>query len=89
MYKDWCDGGATIEFVKDELSEHIVLYITGAANAILYLEGRFEGVAVHEGCSSRTTVTSLLDHGAVGVFGKAIWDALNALLGLPIGPENL
>ncbi|CAO3580806.1 unnamed protein product [Absidia cylindrospora] len=89
VYKKWCKDGATIEFVKDEASEHIILFITGAANAIMYLEDRFKGTAVHAGCSARTTITSLLDPGALGVFGKAVLDALLGLLGGPLGPGNL
>ncbi|KAI8331305.1 secretory lipase-domain-containing protein [Chlamydoabsidia padenii] len=89
MYNDWCGKGADIEFVKDELSEHVVLYITGSANAIMYLEDRFQGIPVQQGCSARTTVTSLLDKGALEVFGKTILDALIGLLGLPLGPGHL
>ncbi|KAI8086674.1 putative secretory lipase [Halteromyces radiatus] len=89
LYTNWCKRGANIQFVKDELSEHLVLYVTGAANAINFLENRFKGVAVETGCSSRTTVTSALDPGALEVFGEAIWNALDGLLGLPIGPGNI
>ncbi|KAI8341262.1 extracellular lipase [Chlamydoabsidia padenii] len=92
MYKDWCasaDSGTSIQFVQDELSEHAILAITGAANAINFLIDGFNNKARKPGCSSRVTLTSALDPGALGVFGKLIWDDLNALLGRPIGPNNI
>ncbi|CAO3587365.1 unnamed protein product [Absidia cylindrospora] len=92
MYNSWCssaDSGTSIEFVQDELSEHGILAISGAANAINFLVDGFDNKARKSGCSKRTTATSALDPGALGVFGKLIWDSLNALLGQPIGPNNI
>ncbi|ORZ17149.1 secretory lipase family protein [Absidia repens] len=92
MYNSWCssaDSGTSIEFVQDELSEHAILAISGAANAINFLLDGFDNKERKSGCSKRTTATSALDPGALGVFGKLIWDSLNALLGQPIGPNDI
>lgn len=88
LVNNWCGKGATIEFVQDELSDHVILAITGAANAIRFIINRFSGKDIAMNCSTRTTLTSILDPGALDIFGKVIWDALNALLLQPIGPHN-
>ncbi|GAB5593408.1 hypothetical protein Unana1_08308 [Umbelopsis nana] len=85
----YCAKGTDIEFVKDELSEHAILAVTGAADAILWLTDRFKGIPAKKGCSSRTTATSVLDPGALAVFGKLIFDDLGDLLGKPIGPLSI
>ncbi|KAI9290325.1 putative secretory lipase [Umbelopsis sp. AD052] len=89
LVKQYCSQGVNIEFVKDELSEHIILAITGAADALIWLNDRFNGVPVKQGCSSRTTLTSALDSGALVVFGKVIFNLLGDLLGKPIGPNSI
>ncbi|KAH8553244.1 secretory lipase [Umbelopsis sp. PMI_123] len=89
LYTQYCAAGANIDFVADELSEHIILMITGSATAISWLEDRFNGVAAQAGCSNRTTATSALDPGAAKVFGQLIFDDLGALLGAPIGPISI
>ncbi|CAO3609205.1 unnamed protein product [Cunninghamella blakesleeana] len=86
LYQTWCKQGANIHFVKDKLSEHIILFVTGGANAINFLDDRFNNKTYASGCSKRTTITSALDPGAIATFGDVIWEALNAILHLPIGP---
>jgi hypothetical protein len=89
LITQYCSQGVNIEFVKDELSEHIILAITGAADALIWLNDRFNGVPVKQGCSNRTTVTSVLDPGALPVFGEIIFNLLGDLLGKPIGPQSI
>ncbi|KAI8086684.1 extracellular lipase [Halteromyces radiatus] len=90
MYNSWCSSGnaASIQFVKDEISEHVTLAITGAANAMNFLIDQFNNKTASAGCTYRTTATSALDPGAVPMFGQIIWNALNALLGQAVGPKN-
>ncbi|CAO3690936.1 unnamed protein product [Umbelopsis ramanniana] len=89
LVQQYCSQGVNIEFVKDELSEHIILAITGAADALIWLTDRFNGVPVKQGCSSRTTLTSALNPGALPVFGAVIFNLLGDLLGRPIGPNSI
>ena len=92
MMKKWCGSdnkGATIEFVSDELSEHIILMITGLADAYKWVMDRFNGVAVAPGCTQRTTVTSALDPGTAEIWGETIFNMLKALLSTPIGVHSL
>jgi hypothetical protein len=89
LVEKYCKMGSNIEFVKDELSEHAILLITGAADAILFLEERFDGKPAKKGCSTRTTLTSALDPGTLPVFGELIFDDLANLLGAAIGPKSI
>lgn len=89
LVKKYCAKGSNIEFVKDELSEHAILAVTGAADAMLWLTDRMNGKPAKKGCSERTTLTSALDPGALSVFGKLIFDDLADLLGKPIGPLSI
>ncbi|KAI8073323.1 secretory lipase-domain-containing protein [Gongronella butleri] len=88
MITSLCDAGANIEFVSDQLSEHITLAITGAADAVNFLLDRFQGKPFAPGCKQRTTITSVLDPGAINTFGKAIFDLLAGLLGQPVGVNS-
>ncbi|KAI8073331.1 secretory lipase-domain-containing protein [Gongronella butleri] len=87
MMKSWCSQGASISFVGDILSEHVILAVTGAADAVNFLMARYNGDQI-SGCTSRTSASTVLDPGAVATFGTAIFDLLKALLSQPIGPTN-
>lgn len=89
LYNQYCSQGASIEFVSDELSEHIILMIDGSADAILWLEDRFNGVPAKQGCSARTAFTVAFDNGALPIFGSLIFGDLLALAGAPIGPLSI
>ncbi|CAM0136328.1 hypothetical protein VKS41_006866 [Umbelopsis sp. WA50703] len=85
----YCSEGASIEFVKDMASEHGILAVTGAADALLWLQARFNSTPAQTGCTSRTTFSSALDPGALPVFGQVIFELLADLLAQPIGPGSL
>ncbi|KAH8553245.1 putative secretory lipase [Umbelopsis sp. PMI_123] len=51
LVKKFCAKGSNIEFVKDELSEHAILAVTGAADAILWMTDRMNGKPAKKGCS--------------------------------------
>jgi hypothetical protein len=48
----YCAEGVTVDYVKDLLSEHISLAVSGAASAIDYLAGRFAGQAPPSTCAT-------------------------------------
>ncbi|KAG2174994.1 hypothetical protein INT43_006056 [Umbelopsis isabellina] len=85
----YCSEGANIQFTQDQLSEHIILDITGAADAFTWLKARLSGVPLAAGCTTRTTTSEILDPGALLVFGSIIFNGLQDLLGKPIGPTSL
>ncbi|CAO3641911.1 unnamed protein product [Cunninghamella echinulata] len=92
LYTQWCTeeegngGGSSIELVKDQFSQHLMLGITGAESAIRFMMDRFDGQPLQYKCKERTAITSLLDSGAPIAFGTDLLSAFSALLGLPIGP---
>ncbi|KAI8060235.1 secretory lipase-domain-containing protein [Gongronella butleri] len=88
LVQSWCASGANINFISDELSEHLILAFTGAADAVTFLVGQFKGTPQAPGCSKRTTLTSALDSGALAVFGETIFDQLKNLFNAEIGPNK-
>ncbi|KAJ2955928.1 hypothetical protein NQZ79_g8164 [Umbelopsis isabellina] len=89
VVEKYCSEGSTIEFTEDEISDHIILAITGAADAFNWLVARLNGTPVTPGCTTRTTATSILDSGALVTFGSIIFNGLQSLLGRPVGPTSL
>jgi esterase/lipase len=89
VYNQFCSQGATIDFVKDETSNHITEAIAGSADAFNWLDDRLSDKSLTPGCRSRTTFSTTLDNGAPETFGYEIASALKALLGIPIGPKSI
>jgi pimeloyl-ACP methyl ester carboxylesterase len=89
LVSKYCSEGANIQFTQDELSEHIILDITGAADAFTWLKARLSETPLAAGCTTRTTASEILDPGAVLVFGSIIFNGLTDLLGEPIGPTSI
>lgn len=86
VYDRYCAAGATVEYVRDEASEHASAAWTGAPRALAWLKHVMEGGAVRPGCSKETTISSLLDMSTVKVLPGVILDALLDLVGKPVGP---
>ncbi|ORX48262.1 LIP-domain-containing protein [Hesseltinella vesiculosa] len=85
LVQTWCAGGANIQFTSDELSEHLILAVTGGADAFNFIVNRFSGAPLTAGCTFKTTLTSALDSGALSTFGSVIFDELKTLLNVGIG----
>ncbi|KAL4929000.1 secretory lipase-domain-containing protein [Aspergillus undulatus] len=86
LYDTYCAGGADVEYVRDLLSEHALLTITGSPDAFLWLTDRLEGVEVERGCSRKTQLTGLQDPRALAALGMNIVQFLLGFLSLPVGP---
>jgi hypothetical protein len=58
----YCQAGVPVDFVKDELSEHVSLAVAGAGAALNYLIDRFAGKPAPDTCSTGgvTVATTLL-----------------------------
>jgi Secretory lipase len=58
----YCQAGVPVDFVKDELSDHVSLAVTGAGAALNYLIARFAGDPAPSTCSTGgvTVATTLL-----------------------------
>lgn len=82
----YCPGGARVQYLRDELSEHATMAILGAPDAFIWLEARMNGEPVDAGCSTSTVVTSLTDPSTLLSLGAGIVEVLLSLLAVPIGP---
>lgn len=82
----YCPGGARVQYLRDELSEHASMAILGAPDAFIWLEARMNGEPVDAGCSTSTVVTSLTDPSTLLSLGAGIVEVLLSLLAVPIGP---
>lgn len=83
----WCRNGARVHYLRDQLSEHASLMITGGPVALGWLERRLRGRSVANGCRTTTVPsTTLTGPGLTALPGYLLAD-LGALLGLP--PEQL
>ncbi|KAL4922411.1 secretory lipase-domain-containing protein [Aspergillus aurantiobrunneus] len=88
LYDTYCGNGASVEYVRDLLSEHALLTITGAPDAFMWLTDRLNGVPVDQGCSKTTQLTGLQDPKALAALGSDIVRFLLGFLSLPVGPPG-
>lgn len=85
----YCGAGGTVTYQRDVLSEHVTLVITGAPDALNWLSDRLSGTPAATGCHTSTVVSSLLSPGALPTLGALLYSDLLALLGQPIGPDDM
>ncbi|KFZ18083.1 hypothetical protein V502_04312 [Pseudogymnoascus sp. VKM F-4520 (FW-2644)] len=85
----YCKGGATIEYKRDLVSDHTSLSITGAGEALVWLEARMSGQSPESGCSTDTVISTLLNPEGLALLGTTLVEFLIALLGVPVGPLSL
>lgn len=76
----YCRGGAAVEYKRDEASGHVTLAITGAGEAMAWLEGRLDGMPAKAGCETQTVVSTLLDPVGLLALGGIVAGALAGLL---------
>ena len=81
----YCAAGANVTYQRDILSEHVVLAVTGAPDALNWLIDRLTGKPAPSGCGTKTVASSLFSPGAPQTFGSVIFNDLLALAGNPIG----
>ncbi|KAG5930865.1 hypothetical protein E4U53_002087 [Claviceps sorghi] len=88
LIKFYCDGGASVEYIRDSVSEHASLAITGTTFALSWLRRVLRGEKVGGKCSTRTVVSTLANGSTAGL-PKVLLNALGALLRRPIGPGGV
>lgn len=81
----YCAAGATIQYQRDQQSDHGSLAILAAPKALQWLIQTMNG-AQRSGCSRKTVFSSILDLAALEILPKFLLDALLDLLGKPVGP---
>ncbi|CEL11464.1 hypothetical protein ASPCAL14566 [Aspergillus calidoustus] len=88
LYNNYCSNGADVKYLRDILSDHTTLAITGAPDALLWLVDRLNGVPVRKGCSTSTRLSGLADPKSIRTLGRDIAQLLLGFLQLPVGPKG-
>ncbi len=84
----YCAAGASVEYVRDVLSNHGAYAVIGAPLAFSWLKGVMEGGqgVPKTGCSRKTQLSGVLDKSQFEVLPKLVADTLLDLLGKNVGP---
>lgn len=85
----YCAAGANVTYQRDVLSEHVILAVTGAPDALNWLSDRLAGKPAASGCSTNNVASSLFSPGALQTLGSVLFNDLLALAGRPIGPGDM
>lgn len=73
----YCAGGASVEYKRDSASGHIALAVTGAGDALAWLEGRINGTSAPiKGCTNETVVSTLSDPVGSAALGEIVLPSL-------------
>ncbi|MFJ4658493.1 lipase family protein [Nocardia sp. NPDC088792] len=89
MVGRWCDGGTSVEYKRDHLSEHLTLTTLGMADAFNWVKSRLQpGAPDPQGCHTDDVLTMLGSLDAVKTQTEINLNALFGALGWPIGPTE-
>jgi hypothetical protein len=86
LIEAYCSSDASVEYVRDLMSNHGGLALVGAPIALGLLIDRMDGKASSRACSTSTKISLLLDVATLEVLPVFLADALSALLGGEVGP---
>lgn len=89
LIQTYCSNGASVEYVRDLVSEHISLAITGGPRALSWLKRLMNGEQPRKGCTTKSVVSTLLDPSTIEVLPSFLIDALLDLLGKRTGPGGV
>ncbi|MGX1776756.1 lipase family protein [Nocardia brasiliensis] len=84
LYDTYCATGGRVFYTRDLLSEHGIAAISGAPDAVLWLNDRLNGIAAPQGCHNRDVRTQLADPGATAALADTLGQTLSAALGMPV-----
>lgn len=85
LYDYYCDGGATVEYLRDFASEHSILAITGAPQALSRVKMLLNGQKPKSGCSKRSVLSTALSGDSLQSLPDFALEAFKGLLGGKIG----
>lgn len=89
MVRRWCDGGASVYYKRDHLSEHLTLTTLGMADAFNWVKARLApGAPDPAGCRTEDVVTMLGTPDALATQIEIQLNAVFGALGRPIGPRE-
>ncbi|MEV6072847.1 lipase family protein [Nocardia sp. NPDC052001] len=89
LVRRWCDGGTSVYYKRDHLSEHLTLTTLGMADAFNWIKSRFvPGAPDPVGCRTENVVTMLANLDALATQTEISLNATFGALGWPIGPQE-
>ncbi|KZM69848.1 hypothetical protein AWN90_04360 [Nocardia terpenica] len=87
MVHNYCAGGAPVQYVRDHLSEHMLLAVWGQPSALNWLDNRFtEGAPTPVGCTTTDQLTTFQDAKNILTQFEQYIAAVAGIVGLPLGP---
>lgn len=91
LVEKWCSQGATIEYQKNLVGEHLSEDFTGSANALQWISQRFAGKPVpNQGrCVTKYIAVEGIDKGTLPVLGKVLYSWLEAIVGGKLGGNSV
>jgi hypothetical protein len=87
MVKRYCARGDSVDYVRDEASEHGSLAVVGAAAALDWLSTHTIGHQTQHGCSTTTVPSMSVLAPALQTWPSVVRSTLLALADLPVGPS--
>ncbi|HEX3705662.1 MAG TPA: lipase family protein [Mycobacteriales bacterium] len=85
MVKSYCARGSSVDYTRDELSEHGSLAFVGAAAALDWLSAHTIGNVTQHGCTTMTVPTMAVSPATLSTLPAVVQSILLALAGLPVG----
>nr|CAI51321.1 extracellular lipase [Blastobotrys adeninivorans] len=89
LYYEYCSNGVTVEYYREEGSEHVLEMITGFPKAYNYVKNLLDGGSVSSGCQRHDVFSNAFDEDALPTYSAEIWGILKGLLGAPVGPAAI
>jgi hypothetical protein len=85
MVKSYCARGDSVDYTRDELSEHATLAFIGAAAALDWLHAHTIGNATQRGCTTTTVPTMAISAATLSTLPGVVQSILLALADQPVG----
>ncbi|KZZ92816.1 Lipase, secreted [Moelleriella libera RCEF 2490] len=88
LVEQYCADGASVEYVRDFISEHVSLAVTGAPMSFSWMKRVLNGEQPRKGCSTRSVASTLFDLSTIEVLPEFLFHALLDLFGRRTGPAG-
>ncbi|WP_169815441.1 lipase family protein [Nocardia yamanashiensis] len=89
MVQQWCEGGTSVYYKRDHLSEHLTLTTLGMADAFNWIKARLTpGAPTPTGCRTDNVITMIASLDALATMTEIELNAAFGALGWPIGPQE-
>ncbi|PGH09530.1 hypothetical protein GX51_00636 [Blastomyces parvus] len=85
----YCSNGATIEYYRNLIGEHVTEAIIGSVNALEWVSDRLAGRPVGElgSCRTENVLITKIDPSALSTLGVELYSLLGSILGSNLGPS--